>query len=231
MTTRVIICFLMIYATLYGDTLTFVIPFFKPFTYVENGVFKGLGVERVETVLRECGYEIKIEQVPNYGRAVEEVRRGKSDGFFLATQNDERDSIAVFTHPIFINRWCWFVKEGSLLSKQRFREDKTLKIATPVNTNTHKWLKAEGYEEILPVNDLSSLVPLLLNDKVDAVFIAEEVFIYLMNDKKESVDSVKKYVQFSKPFGIYLAFPTIEKHEGIVEKLNTVIDSLYKLEE
>ena len=101
-----LLLFILLLSVYAEDTLHFILPNFKPFTYQESGEFKGLGVERVSSILNNSNIPYRFTLAPNYGRAVEETRRKRSDGFFLATQNRERDEIAHFSNPILMNRWC-----------------------------------------------------------------------------------------------------------------------------
>lgn len=223
----IIIFLFFLNCTYASDTLHFVIPDFKPFTYYTSE-FKGIGVERVTHLLRVLDQPFTLTLVPNYGRAVAEIKNGNSDGFFLATKNNERDEIARFSHPLFINRWCWFsLKKNALLPVSTLSE---VRVATVINTNTHKWLKKNNYNVTFPVNELSTLIPLLLEEKVDVVFVAEEVFLQQLKENSISEALFDKQVQFEKPFGIYVAEEYVQKHSRIMSELNNLIDSLYKEE-
>jgi len=213
-----------------NDTLHFVVPDFEPFTYKVDGAFKGIGIERVSAVLDDIDIPYTISLVPNYGRAVEETRRNRSDGFFLATQNSERDSIAQFSNTIFINRWCWFTLEDGALQPTGTDFKESARVATPINTNTHRWLKNEGYNVTFPVSDLSVLVSLLVESRVDAVFISEEVFLQQLRIKKINLETIHTEVQSERPFGIYISNETQEEYPDLLNRINQSIDTFYSSE-
>ena len=50
----------------------------------------------------------QFELVANYGVALEQLRNGKIDGFFLATQNRYRDRVAKKSDSVLITNWSWF---------------------------------------------------------------------------------------------------------------------------
>ena len=101
----VLIIYLSINCGYAQSEINFYLPNFPPFTYEKDGKIQGIGVELASKIFNEAGIKHSLTVTSNYRRAVEYVRAGKSDGFFLATQNAERDEIAVFSNPVFINRW------------------------------------------------------------------------------------------------------------------------------
>lgn len=211
------------------DTLHLVIPEFKPFTYKEANELKGIGVERISKIFASIEQPIKLRLVPNYGRAVEETRQGKSDGFFLATQNKERDSIAHFSKAVFVNRWCWFFMNSNSFEPASKEFKSTARIATPINANTHKWLKNNNYTNIFPMKDMTLILPLLIEKKVDAVFIAEEVFLQQLTEKNIYKSNIKKQIESERPFGIYISKNVIERNMQLMEDINITIDSLNQI--
>lgn len=51
--------------------------------------------------------------VEDYGTVVQVLKTKLAGGMFLATQNAERDAIAVVTQPLMINKWSWFMLKDS----------------------------------------------------------------------------------------------------------------------
>ncbi len=230
MKTLILILF-TVSAILSDDTIHFVTPQFKPFTYLEENQLKGVGIERVTTLFQELNIPITFSVVPNYGRAVEDVRQNKYDGFFLATQNDERDSIAIFSHPIMMNKWCWFTLLDQELTPLSPQFKQNAQVSTVLNTNTHKWLKKNQYNISFATNDKSAILRLLIAKKVDAIFIAEEVFLQLLRDQGVPRSSVQSFTQSQKPFGLYLSRKKAAQNPDLIRQINSVIDSLYNSED
>ena len=63
------------------ESIKFVIPDFKPYTYALDGELKGIGVENISSIFKRLGLEYSLTLVPNYGRAVREVKVGRADVF------------------------------------------------------------------------------------------------------------------------------------------------------
>jgi polar amino acid transport system substrate-binding protein len=124
--------------------MEFHLPVFPPYTFEKDGKIQGIAVELVGQILKEAGIQYTIDLVPNYGRAIANVKIGLSDGFFLASQNSERDNIAVFSNPVTNNNWCWFYPVNSKLDPKDGEFKANAKVGTILNANTHKWLKKMG---------------------------------------------------------------------------------------
>jgi len=200
----------------------FAVPEFKPYTYFEKGQLKGLGVDRVDELMAEMGVDYDLTLVPNYGRAVAEVQIGRADGFFLATQNAQRDEIAEFSEPVTHNRWNWFFLHDSTLLAHQENFKALAKIGTIINTNTHIWLKDNGYNVSYQSKTPADLIKMLAARRVDAVFVAEAVFENAA--KKFGFSQFQKTVEMSRPFGIYISKKFLKKNPDFLVKLNAAIN-------
>jgi polar amino acid transport system substrate-binding protein len=204
--------------------LTFVIPDFKPYTYHVNGGLKGIGVDAIDEIFKQLGIEYSLTLVPNYGRAVLEVKSGRADGFFLASKNNQRDEIAIFSEPVTTNRWSWFLPIENKMhpSDRLFKQN--ARILTHLNTNTHKWLKKNGYVHVKGIPNLKS-IPEKLNSRSSytAIFLAEMVFFQLAEDYKLDLKNYQQIIEVEKPFGIYIAKQYLKNHPKFMQQLNAVI--------
>ncbi|MCP4594897.1 ABC transporter substrate-binding protein [Neptuniibacter sp.] len=206
------------------ERIELIVPSFKPYTYFEDGEFKGIGVEKIEQVFAELEVEYTLTLAPNYGRAVDELKKGRVDGLFLASENEERNAVAEFSSPIMINRWSWFLAQGSDLhpSQENFKQE--AQIATHLNTNTHKWLSRNGYNVGYAPSDTLALPRTLHKKRISAVFLAELVFIESSKELGLSEDDFIQVVEIAKPFGIYISKAYLEHHPGFMQRLNTAIE-------
>lgn len=212
-----------------GDHLVLILPDFKPYTYLEQGEFKGIGVDKVRQILdkTETPYEFRL--APNYGRAVEELKNHRVDGLFLASENDERNAVAQFSDSVVINRWSWFMHKGVRLMPDETGFKEQISIATHLNTNTHKWLKKNNYLVGFAPADLNILPRVLLNRRVGAVFLAEAVFLKACEDQGIDPRSFTQIVEIAKPFGIYIHKAYLENNPEFMGKLNQAIQQTSEL--
>ncbi|EAR62079.1 transporter substrate-binding domain-containing protein [Neptuniibacter caesariensis] len=207
------------------DTLRFVVPEFPPYTYLQDGNIAGIGVRKIRSYLDELGTPYELSLVPNYGRAVQEVKHGRADGFFLATENEERNSFAVFSTPIVINNWSWFFPAESTVNPSDTDFKKTARIATHLKTNTHKWLLKNGYKVVYSPSDVDSLVKTLHHKRLTAVFLAEAVFWESCERQGIPTDRFRQVVESGRPMGIYISKQFLNNHDGFMDRLNHVIEN------
>lgn len=209
---------------LHASSMHLIVPDFRPFTYYEAGQFQGIGVNKVSRIMADIQLSYQLKLVPNYGRAVEELKKGRTDGMFLASENAERNQVAVFSAPVVVNRWSWFVRKDSALQPGTETFINTATVATHLNTNTHKWLLKEGYQVEFTPTDINLLPKVLINRRVDAVFLAEEVFLKSSESLGISQDAFTQVVEIAKPFGIYIHKDYLQANPGFMDKLNTAIE-------
>ena len=213
------------------DTLELIIPNFKPYTYYQDHEFKGIGVDKIKKIFALMNVPYSLSLAPNYGRAVDELKKGRVDGLFLASENEERNSIAEFSTPLMLNRWSWFLPQGSEMHPSHPSFKLNANIATSLNTNTHKWLKRNHYRVSYAPSDIRALPKMLIKKRINVVFLAERVF--LESCKEQGVDP-KVFIQIvevEKPFGIYIAQAYLDRHPSFMKKLNEAIKTINRQEE
>lgn len=200
----------------------FFLPDFPPYTTVDsNGDIVGIGIDKVLPILEAIEVNYTLEVGSNHGRALSELKLGRSDGMFMASQNDERDRYAVFSESVMTNRWVWVVRrqdsKGFQPSSPSFRA--TGSVTSLLNTNTHYWLMREGYNVAPPANDIRKLVQKLNNKEVDAIMVAEVVLL----SEIEEPDRYQIVLQEAKEFGIYVSKEYLEHHPNFMKNLNRAI--------
>lgn len=202
----------------------FVVPSFKPYTYQEDYDIKGLGVSLVTRAMDNLNHPYTLKLVPNYGRALTDLSKGSADGFFLASENAERNAVAVFSKPLMTNRWSWFFIRQSPISTKRPNFKTNTKIGTFLHANTHKWLIKHDYQRIKPVTKVELLPEMLIYGRIQSVFLAEVVFHDAVTKAGFDISQFRRQEEVAKPFGIYISRGFLKDHPGFMERLNTEID-------
>ncbi|WP_158224576.1 substrate-binding periplasmic protein [Agaribacterium haliotis] len=211
-------------ASVSAETLRLVFAEFAPYQYMHEGQATGRGVTAIREIIeRDLGLELSLDMYPNYGRAVKATEQGKADGFFLASQNSERDAIAEFSLPVMFNNWSWFFHRRNVLDNTQPQFHRMVRVATLLHTNTHKWLEKNSFRHIMPVMKPSLLPTLLELERVDAVFLAEVVFSAEVEALGLQADDFVQVVEVAKPFGIYISKRYLAEHPDFMSKLNAAI--------
>ena len=197
----------------------FFLPDFPPYTVVdEQGNFSGIGLDEVKPILDSMGVKYTIQIGSKHGRALSELRGGRSDGFFMASQNEQRDEYAVFSESVMINRWVWVVlRKNSPNFHASAKGNYTM--ASLLNANTNYWLEHSGYQTVRPAMNINALVEKLDSGEVDAILVAEEVFnSEFVNDARYKVS-----LHSEREFGIYISKAFLKDNPDFMEKLNSAI--------
>lgn len=201
-------------------SLTLGYPEFPPFTFSSKHGADGIGIHKFNRLTADLNLIITFVPIASYGKGVVWLKKGKIDGLLLATQNSERDKIAVFSEYIMFNRWVWFSHAEQELDFTSNEAKNRRRVITHTNANTHKWLLKSGYKIIESSTNVDSMIRLLMKNRVDAVFIAELVFVEALAKTKWTLQDLKVTEQISKPFGIYLRKSIIQKYPLLMPKLN-----------
>ncbi|PKF61631.1 hypothetical protein CW745_09915 [Psychromonas sp. psych-6C06] len=214
-----------------ATSLRLVIPQFPPYTSEEKGIFSGIGINLIDRVMKDIGIDYQLRVTPNYARALGEVVRGQADGFFLASENEQRNEVAVFSEPLLINHWSWFFAPNKQLDPTSNSFKSTANVATIHGSNTHVWLTKQGYQSITKSNSGYMFPRLLLEKKrIDAVFLASVVFRKELEFYGYKSSDYVEVVEKSKPFGIYISKEYLKKYPDFMSKLNNAIIKIQKLD-
>lgn len=203
------------------DKLLLDAPLFAPFTYVEkNGQLAGKGIVAVTLILDKLGVEYQFRIVANYGVGFHYLRNQQSDGFCLATRNDERDLVGQLTLGVMMNDWAWFYLADASLTPESNNFKQIAKIGSQFNTNTFHWLKSENYQVASLPNEATTLVRLLFKKRIDAVFLSADVFWYGMRASGYDVALVRQKTQISQPFGCYFSHQYLKRNPTFLARFN-----------
>jgi polar amino acid transport system substrate-binding protein len=206
------------------DKLVLAVPIFPPYAYIdEQQTLSGSGVEKVKQVLDAMGTNYVFKVVANHGVALDLMERGLVDGFFLATQNPARDKVGQMSAPVMYNTWSWFYLANSALIPSSPEFQAKAKIGTRLNTNTYHWLLKNKYLIASHTNEASTLIHMLLNRRLDAVFLSADVFWYAYAEQGLDANLLEYEVQASLPFVCYFAKVYLTQYPGFMEKFNQLM--------
>jgi ABC-type amino acid transport substrate-binding protein len=199
-------------------------PNYPPYTEIDNGKLSGFGYDLVVKIMDKAGIKMTVLPAPNYGRALEDTRQGKADGFFLASQNKERDEIAVFSSPVTTSTWLWVTLKDSKIPDFKSPEFKTTaKVGVQLNSNIHKWLTEKGYNIAGTPSDISVLLKMLKSDRVSAILLPELTFKDIVSKEGDKIETFRTGVESTFPFAIYISKSFITRNPDIMKRLNAAI--------
>lgn len=209
------------------EPIVLCVPHFPPYTLSASQPVSGMAVDSVSQLMTRLDVELQLLPVTTYKRAVESIKSNSADGFFLASQNSERDKIATLSAPLVYNNWAWFYRAEDRIRTDLASNNESLLIATHFGTNTHTWLLQNNYKQILAQYDHSTLPHILVTRRaVDAVFISELVFELAAQETGIASDSYQKVIETAMPFGLYISHAYQQRNPGFMYALNKQVRQL-----
>jgi polar amino acid transport system substrate-binding protein len=200
------------------------VPDFKPYSYTHEGVIKGSAISELTNFAHLVPMSYTLKQYSDYSLLLKALKKNEIQGFFLATQNAERDRYAEFSKPLTFNNWSWFVRKDlkQKVSDHSFVDSAT--IATIAKTNTFRWLTRNGYQ--VQTDTRLNLPYLLLNKQVDAVFLSETVFEGVCQELGINKSAFKKTIEKKRSFSTYISKQYLNDNLGFMEALNNAIPDI-----
>ena len=208
-----------------GDPLRLVIPEYAPYTSMAGGQPHGVGVDKVVPLLASLGLDCEISGA-SFPEAIAAVRAGRADGFFLASQNSERDGVAVLFAPIVYNNWYWYFLAETKLDPSDPGFSRMTMVGTVVGSNQAAWLSLHDFHmHTVPTAD--PLPGMLLEHKGINSILGPELVINAAIAKAGLVpDKFKTVLMERKPFGLYLSRAWVAKNPELVAKLRAAVTAL-----
>lgn len=198
-------------------------PEFNPYTYTEAGVAKGIGVNKFRKIAKRLSLDFVLLPIETHGNGFTRLRKGKLDAVLLATPNEERDQDAHFSAPIAENIWSWFFIANKNKDYSTLLENKNIKVASITNTNTHQWLVKNNYSSISATIDITAMLRQIDRDRIDAIFIAENVLLHKLKTMGLNKSAFHIQRQVTKPFGIYVSHTFLKSKPKFMSELDSAI--------
>lgn len=212
------------FATHNEQPLRMAMPDYPPFSYYAEGKYQGEGYWAFVALMAELKQPYKISLVPNFGRALNDLQQESIDGFFLASESEERNKLAVFSEPVLTTAWSWvWLCERTDLDPTNTEFKLLARIAAQTNSNIYRWLQQHGYQTLSGTQDIRGLFALLDYQRVDAVMMPQDTAEILISQLQHQQPKYRLLMQQQQPFGIYLDKNFIAKHPDFMPRLNQAI--------
>lgn len=147
----------------------------KPFTYVEEGAYKGFEIDLWNAVAREAGFKKYKFEPMDFGELMEAVKTGKVDvGLAGLTINQARKNEMQFSMPYYDTGLVLMTAaDNKQIHSTHDLKDKT--VATKLATTGYQFAsELQGLKEVKGYPEISQAFEELLNKKVDAVIFDEQ---------------------------------------------------------
>ena len=139
------------------------------------------------------------------------VQNNSADGFFAASQADQRDVYTVLSATIAPQEWRWYLLKTSAMDPKSKRFKNTARTSSFNGANMRDWLIENGYTANDSPPQSSNLLAMLLNGRVDAILANRLVMEQLLAQAGKG-DAVKSFSALDKPLGIYFSKVFLATH-------------------
>ncbi len=183
--------------------------------------YRGVAVDVVTCVFAEMGTPLEIKILP-WKRAQLMVQSGKADGFFAASQKDQRDEFAVMSDIIAEQEWRWYLlKENSISpTDSDFKAKAT--VGGFLGANMLKWMEENKYNVAATPQNTEGLLDMLIAKRIDAVMANNYVMEALLA-KHDLGNNIKSYLVKNKPLGVYFSKAFLKLRPGFLKEFNSFI--------
>lgn len=220
----IVSCLLLSMEAKAQEQLRMAMPDYPPYTYMQNGEYKGFGYEAFVSIMADLQQDFIIVPEPNYGRAVKDMQNQLVDGLFLASENDERNKFAEFSAAVSYTGWSWvWLQQRAELNPDSAEFKQNAVVSAQLNSNPYLWLMRQGYKVAGAPNDIRMLFTLLNSRRVDAIMLPELTAKALMQQEKLDPALYSMQLEIQLPFGIYISKAYIARNPDIMAKLNQAI--------
>lgn len=222
-----LLIFILFYSVIYPmNLLRLDMAVYPPYTYVSEGKLKGYGYEFVKAVMEEAQISYAINPVPNYGRAFKDMVDGRSDGFFPASRNDDRDMYGVFSKSIDKSQWTWVVEKDSGFVLDNIENGNIdAVVGVQLNSNLHNWLISNDYK-VVTMGNVESLLRFFDSKRADIIFIPKAVFLDSLEREGRRLDEFELRIEKTRDLGIYISKDYLIDDPGIIDRINNAVEKV-----
>lgn len=197
-----------------------------PYQELQNGLLGGYSIAVLNCAFERIGIGYGLAVAPRQ-RNREMVRSGRADGFFLARISDVMDEYAVATHPLALEKWVWVspsLKSDDLRTKRLPKPGEFSTIGAILGSNEAEWLAEQGYEDVMRVPSISSLVSQVAAGRVDFALVDKHSFEIARDEL--ALGAEKFHLQFERyaPLVVYFSKRYVELFPDLLGKLNSVLE-------
>ncbi|MFX4229762.1 MAG: hypothetical protein ACFHHU_18355 [Porticoccaceae bacterium] len=197
-----------------------------PYQELQNGLLGGYSISVLNCAFERIGVGYGLAVAPRQ-RNRDMVRSGRADGFFLARISDFMDEYAVATHPLALEKWVWVSPSSNVVSSKARHLPKPGEFTTIgaiLGSNEAEWLSEQGYEDVMRVPSIASLVSQVAAGRVDFALVDKQSFEIARNDL--GLGAEQFLVQFERyaPLVVYFSKRYVETYPDLLGKLNNVLE-------
>ncbi|MDB5550839.1 MAG: hypothetical protein JWL86_823 [Rhizobium sp.] len=154
---------------------------YPPFSFRENGKYKGSSIDQVDILMKQAGLDYTIDMMP-WARALALAEKQPMHCVFSTAHNEERDPHFKWVEPLLTGRTLLIRKTGSKIDPHTIDEAKDYLVGTQRDDFTADLLKKHGFEKLDLASDFNLTLKKLMLGRIDLMPISEDYYGKLRNE-------------------------------------------------
>jgi len=172
------ILFLLILGSInpaYANEIVFTTHFMKPFTWQEDGEFKGFATEIVREMMKIMNHPEKFQMYP-FIRGLKEVQSESNRAFFIVARRPEREQTVKWVGPLVSNGVYFYKKKNSSVKLDSLEDLWNIKsIGVERGVADETFLHSKGFNNLVSVDNHQQLLQMLDAERIDVGSMGELV--------------------------------------------------------
>ncbi|WP_375748770.1 substrate-binding periplasmic protein [Vibrio sp. HN007] len=203
----------------------FITHYIPPFTYEENGEFRGFAIDLIKEMMTSLGHPVSFEMYP-FSRGLRKVQTTSNIAFFIVAWREERDKTVKWVGPL-ITSGVYVYKHKDNPDSIRTLEDlsKVPFLGVGRGNADHTYLEGLGFKNIYPTNDQLISLQMLASDRIDATPMSELILPELAKKADIDLSSIKRTDLKLYDSTLYLTF-SLDTPDEEVNKWQKALDKL-----
>ncbi|WP_174872926.1 substrate-binding periplasmic protein [Vogesella oryzae] len=174
-----------------------------------DGQQQGIALQAVRCAMLRSGQQASIRFI-SWSRAQRLVETGAADGYFPASRNAQRDSLAQWFGPAAPQQWRWYLRIDSPFNPHAADFVQRARVGAYAGSNMHQWLQDHGYQISVSPPGHDQMLDVLLAGRADAVLAANLAMDELIAARGVQ-QQVRSVLAQDKPLGLYLSLRFLQQ--------------------
>lgn len=168
-------------------------------------------------------YEMEVVVVP-WKRAQHMVEKGYADGFFAASQNNERNRYAQISSTIADQEWRWYWLKSNPLTPKETAFKSEAKVGAFIGANMLTWLEENHYKVSVTSVKTKSLLDALRMGRADAILANNKVIDSLLQHNKAQAATITSGLHSNRPLGVYFSSSFLTNNPNFLSLFNLQVE-------
>ena len=151
----------------YANEIVFTTHFMKPFTWQEDGEFKGFATEIVREMMKIMNHPEKFQMYP-FIRGLKEVKSESNRAFFIVARRPEREKMVKWVGPLVSNGVYFYKKKNSSVKLDSLEDLWNIKsIGVERGVADETFLRSKGFNNLVTLDNQKQLLQMLNAERID----------------------------------------------------------------